>query len=174
MKERTLFKFFEWSNIRGCNSYVGENGFKIDFRRENFSQSKTEISNKNSQKNESITSLFTLVFLFLFTNFLFAQQPACNLKGVLESRKSIYSGENFTINPDLHNAVLETIYRREFISNTSIATFVSESSLPSLTVKSGDMNGELNIKLTLINPASPNSPSKSCSCTKSVSIEIFN
>ena len=170
MKKRTLFNFLECPNIRGYNSPIEENGFKNHFRQENLSLSQTEISRKSFQKKESIASLFTLVFVLLFTNFLFAQQPACNLKGILESKKSIDGGGNFTINPDLHNVVPGTIYRWEFTSNTSGATIVSETNLPSLTVKPGDLNGNLNIKLTLINPATPFRPSRLCSCTKSVSI----
>ena len=170
MEERTLFKFLECPNIRCYSLPVEENSFKTDISSEDFSLSQTKISKKSFQKKESIASLFTLAFVLLFTNFLFAQQPACNLKGILESRKSIDGGVNFTINPDLHNVVPGTIYRWEFTSNTSGATIVSETNLPSLTVKPGDLNGNLNIKLTLINPATPFRPSRLCSCTKSVSI----
>ena len=170
MKNNSLLNLLGCCNIYGYNLHVEENGFKMDFSRKNYLQNANNFNEEMSKKKNNLSNFLLLALLFLFTNFLFAQQPACNLKGILESKRSIDGAGNFTIIPDLHNAVPGTIYRWEFTSNTSGATFVSENNLPSLTVKPGNINGQLNIKLTLINPSTPFKPSRSCSCTKSVSI----
>lgn len=170
MKNNSLLNLLGCSDIRGYNLHVEENGFKIDFSRKNYLQNAKNGNEEISKKKRKVSNFLLLVMLFLFTNFLFAQQPACNLKGILESTRSIDGAGNFTIIPDIHNAVPGTIYRWEFTSNTSRATFISENNLPTLTVNPGDINGDLKIKLTLINPATPNRTSKSCFCTKSVSI----
>ena len=170
MKNSTLLFSFGCSGILNYISHVEENGLKRDFSRKNHLQNGRNSFEEISKKKYILSNFLILVLLFLFTNFLYAQQPACNLKGILESKKSNDGGRDFTITPDTHNATPGTIYKWEFISNTSGATFISESNSPTLKVKPGDINGEMNIRLTLINPASPNRTRKSCSCTKSISI----
>ena len=170
MKNSTLLFSFGCSGILNYISHVEENGLKRDFSRKNHLQNSRNSYEEISKKKNIASNFIMVAFLFLFTNFLYAQQPACNLKGILESKKSIDGGGNLTITPDIHNATPATIYKWEFISNTSGATFISKDNSPILTVKPGDINGEVNIRLTLTNPASANRPSKSCTCTKSISI----
>ena len=165
MKKSTLMNFLECLGIRHYNLIVEENGFKMDFSRQNVKQ-----SIDNSEKKGSIPSLLILGFLFLFTNFLFAQQPACNLRGVLESKRLKDGGTNFTINSELYKTVPGTIYRWEFKSNNSAATFATANGTPNITINPGNKNGEFNLKLTVVNPGQSGRSSKSCSCTKSVSI----
>jgi len=167
MKNSTLMKFLECFHIRDYNLLVEENGFKMDFSQVNSSQPK---SIGNSEKKSKIPSYLLLVLLFLFTNFLFAQQPACNLRGVLESKRLRDGGTNFTINSDVYKTVPGTVYRWEFKSNNSQASFVTSNGLPNMTINPGNKNGEFNIKLTVINPSETRGASKTCSCTKSVSI----
>ena len=171
MKNSTLLNFLECLNIRGYNLIVEESGFKRDFSRVNYSQNVKSSNEKTFEKKSNISSYLILVMLFLFTNFLFAQQPACNLNGVLEAKRLKEGGQNFTINSELYKTVPGTIYRWEFTSNNSAATFATQNGLPNMTINPGNKNGEFNIKLTLINPPSSwSSTSKTCSCTKSVSI----
>ena len=167
MKNSTLLNFLECVNIRGYRITVEESDFKRDFSRVSYSQN---VKN-SSEKKSSISSYLLLVLLFLFTNFLFAQQPACNLKGVLETLRTRDGGQNFVINSDVYKAVPGTVYRWEFKSNNSAATFVTANGLPNMTIKPGNKSGNFNLKLTVINPPeSRTSSSKTCSCTKSVSI----
>lgn len=166
MKNSTLLNFLECFNIRGYGLSVEESALKRDFSQVNYSQ-----NGKNPEKKSSIPSYLLLVLLFLFTNFLFAQQPACNLNGILESLRTRDGGQNFVINSEVYKAVPGTVYRWEFKSNNSAATFVTPNGLPNMTIKPGNKNGEFNVKLTVINPPqSRTSSSKTCSCTKSVSI----
>lgn len=165
MKKSTLMNFLECLGIRHYNLIVEENGFKMDFSRQNVKQ-----SIDNSEKKSSIPSFLILVLLFLFTNFLFAQQPACNLRGVLESKRLRDGGANFTINSELYKTVPGTIYRWEFKSNNSAAKFATANGTPNITINPGNKNGEFNLKLTVVNPGESGRSSKSCSCTKSVSI----
>ena len=168
MKNSTLMNFLECLGIRHYNLIVEENGFKMDFSRQNVKQSIGV-----SEKKSSIPSFLILVLLFLFTNFLFAQQPACNLSGILESKRLRDGGTNFTINSEVYKAVPGTVYRWEFRSNTSAATFATQNGQPNITINPGNKSGDFNLKLTVINPAESGRSSKSCSCTKSVSIGNF-
>ena len=170
MKNSTLLNFLECLHIRDYNLLVEENGFKMDFSRANRSHDfKSSIKN-NSEKKSKISSYLLLVLLFLFTNFLFAQQPACNLNGILEAQRLRDGGQNFAINSEVLRSVPGTIYRWEFKSNTSAASFVSQNGTPNITINPGNKNGNFNLKLTVINPPDSRGASKTCSCTKSVSI----
>ena len=170
MKNSTLLNFLGCLHIRDYNLIVEENGFKMDFSRANRSQDSKDSIKKNSEEKSKISSYLLLLLLFLFTNFLFAQQPACNLNGVLEAKRLRDGGQNFTINSDILRAVPGTIYRWEFMSNTSTASFVTASDSRDMTINPGNKNGSFNLKLTVINPATSRGASKTCSCTKSVSI----
>lgn len=170
MKNNYLLNLLGCSNIIGYNLFVNPNVMKMDFSSKNHLQVPRNSNEEFSKKKNGISNFLLLLFFSLFTNFLFAQQPACNLKGILVSRKASNGGTNFTITPDIHNAVPGTIYKWEFTSNASGASFVSESNLPTLTINPGDINGDLDLKLTLINPATSTRESRTCSCTKSVSI----
>lgn len=170
MKNSTLLNFLECLHIRDYNLLVEENGFKMDFSREKHSQEVKSSIENSSKKKGKISSYLLLVLLFLFTNFLFAQQPACNLNGVLEAQRLRDGGHNFTINSEVYRSVPGTIYRWEFKSNNSAAKFVTQNGLPNMTINPGNKNGNFNLKLTVINPPDSRGASKTCSCTKSVSI----
>jgi hypothetical protein len=170
MKNSTLLNFLGCLHIRDYKLLVEENGFKMDFSQANrYQNGKNSIEN-TSEKKSRIPSFLLLVLLFLFTNFLFAQQPACNLNGVLEAKRLRDGGQNFTINSEVLRSVPGTIYRWEFKSNTSAASFASQNGTPNITINPGNKNGNFNLKLTVINPPSSRGASKTCSCTKSVSI----
>jgi hypothetical protein len=174
MKNSTLMKLLECLHIRDYNLLVEEHGFKMDFSQVGSQNSQNSIG-KISEKKSKVSSYLMLVILFLFTNFLFAQQqPACNLRGVLESKRLRDGGQNFTINSDVIRSVPGTIYRWEFKSNNSQASFVTQNGQPNMTINPGNKNGEFNIKLTVINPPETRGASKTCSCTKSVSIGNVN
>ena len=171
MKKSILWNPLRCISIWGYNLVVDGSDLKMDFSGVNDSQIEKKSIEKKAQKRNDISSYLILVLFFLFTNFLFAQQPACNLNGVLEAKRLKDGGQNFTINPDLYKTVPGTIYRWEFTSNNSSASFATQNGLPSMTINPGNKNGEFNIKLTLINPPNSwSSTSKTCSCTKSVSI----
>jgi hypothetical protein len=170
MKNSTLMNFLECLHIRDYNLLVEENGFKMDFSRARSSQDVKKSIENHSEKKSKLASFLMLVLLFLFTNFLFAQQPACNLNGVLEAKRLRDGGQNFVINSEVYKSVPGTIYRWEFKSNNSAATFVTQNGEPNITINPGNKNGNFNLKLTVINPPSSRGASKTCSCTKSVSI----
>ena len=146
MKKSILFNFFGYSNIRVCNLL------------------------KITEKKSIISNFLMLALFFLFTNTLLAQQPACNLNGVLEAKRLRDGGQNFTINSEVLRTIPGTIYRWEFKSNTSAASFVTQNGEPSMTINPGNKIGNFNIKLTIINPPTSRGASKTCTCTKSVSI----
>lgn len=170
MKNSTLLNFLECLHIRDYNLLVEENGFKMDFSRANRSSELQSSIKSSYEKKSKLPSFLMLVLLFLFTNFLFAQQPACNLNGVLEAKRLRDGGQNFTINSEVYKSVPGTIYRWEFKSNTSAASFVTQNGRPNMTINPGNKNGNFNLKLTVINPPDSRGASKTCSCTKSVSI----
>lgn len=153
-------------NFRDYNLLVVENGFKVDFSRAN----RKNLLENTSEKKSKLPSYLLLVLLFLFTNFLFAQQPACNLNGILEAKRIKDGGQNFTINSEVLRSVPGTIYKWEFKSNTSAASFATQNGTPNITINPGNKNGNFNLKLTVINPPNSRGASKTCSCTKSVSI----
>ena len=166
MKNSTLLNL----HIRDYNLFVEENGFKMDFSRANNAQDNRGSIRNTSEKKNKLSSYLMLVLLFLFTNFLFAQQPACNLNGVLEAKRLRDGGQNFTINSEVLRAVPGAIYRWEFKSNTSAASFVTLNGQSNMTLNPGNKNGNFNLKLTVINPTTSRGAGKICSCTKSVSI----
>ena len=175
MKNTLLFNFLESSNHQNCDLTVHKNGFKLDFSGKADSHFESVFTKKPTIGNNSISSMLVLGLFFLFTNFLFAQQPACNLKGVLEVMRQVEGGQNFTLNPDLKNVNSRTVYKWEFLTNTSGATFASATDQPNITINPGNSKGGVNVKLTIINPASNapgslNRTSKTCSCTKSISV----
>lgn len=167
MKKTVSFNFLNFSSRRDGHSIVHESDFKLGF-------SPSPIENGFTKTlavgKSSLISIPMLLLFFLFTNFLFAQQPACNLKGSLEVPKASEGGKKFKITPDLVKVVPGTTYSWEFVSNTSGATFKGETNRSSVEIEPGNIKGSLNLKLTLINPATAETPSKTCSCTKSISI----
>ena len=170
MKKRILSNFFENFQIRDCSLPVAKNGFRMDLSGVKYSHSPTNTIVKTPE-TKSIFSKFSLfILLFLFSTISFAQQPACNLDGVLEVKRLRDGGQNFTINSEVYKSVPGSIYRWEFKSNTSAASFATQNGQPSITINPGNKTGEFNLKLTIINPATAGRSSKMCSCIKSVSI----
>lgn len=170
MKNSTLMNFLGCLHIRDYNLVVEENGFKMDFSRANRSVNYRDSIERSPEKKSKLASYLMLGLLFLFTNFLFAQQPACNLNGILEAKRLRDGGQNFTIDSEVLRSVPGTVYRWEFKSNSSAATFATQNGQPSITINPGNKNGNFNLKLTVINPPTSRGASKTCSCTKSVSI----
>lgn len=159
MKKCTQLYFLGYFPIRDYKLLV-ENCFHMD-----------SASSKNTTPKKSILSSFLTITLFvLFTNVLWAQQPACNLTGVLEAKRLRDGGQNFVINSESLRTVPGTVYKWEFKSNTSAASFASPNGQSTMTINPGNKNGNFNIKLTVINPPNSRGASKTCSCTKSVSI----
>lgn len=164
MKNSTL------TNFRDYNLVVGENSFKVDFSRADRCQDFQSSPKNTSEKKSKLPSYLMLVLLFLFTNFLFAQQPACNLNGVLEAKRISEGGHNLIINSEVIGSVPGTIYKWEFKGNDSGASFVTANGQPTITIDPGTRNGNFNLKLTVTNPTSVRGTGKKCSCTKSVSV----
>lgn len=124
----------------------------------------------NGSQKKKNTFMGLMFFLLLFPTILLAQQPACNLNGLLEAKRLRDGGQNFTINSEALRTVPGTIYRWEFKSNTSAASFATPNGQPNMVINPGNKIGNFNIKLTIINPPDSRGASKTCSCTKSVSI----
>lgn len=164
MKNSTL------TNSQNYNLIAGENGFKADFSRAYCSHGVRSSRKTTSKTKSEFSGYLMLVLLFLFTNFLFAQQPACNLNGLLETKRVKDGGKNFIINSDVVGSLPGTIYNWEFKSNDSAATFTTANGQPNITINPGNKNGNFNLKLTVINPPNLRGAGKTCSCTKSVSI----
>lgn len=166
MKKSILLNFLGYFHIRGYNLLVEKNGSIMDIN----SQNELNTIKITPEKKSVISSFFALTLFFLFTNILFAQQPACNLSGVLEAKRLRDGGQNFTINSETLRTVPGTIYRWEFKSNTSAASFATQNGSPNMIINPGNKIGNFNIKLTIINPPDSRGTSKTCSCIKSVSI----
>jgi hypothetical protein len=82
MKKSTLL------NLSLNQDYVlikKENGFKMDFSGENRFSTLSESEKFRQTKKKNILNILLLMFVFFFTNFLFAQAPACNLSGPLKA-----------------------------------------------------------------------------------------
>ncbi len=169
MNKSTLTNFPNYGNIRNGDSVVEKNVLGMDFHQVHFSHDLIKSITNTSPKRNAFSTFSTLAF-FLFSTVLFAQQPACNLNGVLEARRVRDGGQNFTISSEAVGIVPGTIYKWEFKANNSAASFVSQNGLPNMTINPGNKNGNFNLKLTVINPPNSRGAGKSCSCIKSVSI----
>ncbi|MGL2963363.1 hypothetical protein ACSVH2_06040 [Flavobacterium sp. RSB2_4_14] len=170
MKNFFLFNFFAFSKYRNYQLITGENGFRLDFSQANYSQRDNHPMIESSTKKNRLTSFLLLVLLFLFTNFLFAQQPACNLSGPLKASYG-KKGEIIRINSEVLNAVKETKYIWSFKTNTSNASFATENGENSIKINAGNTGGSFTVQLQVINP-NPQDIRRnlSCTCTQSVSV----
>ena len=168
MKKSTFFNFLKPNNSQDCCLVISENGFKMDFTRQ---QNPNETSKRNLfKRKKSIASIIYIVMLFLFTNLLTAQQsPACNLSGPLKAKFDKKKGELVTINSEVTDYNKNTKYIWSFKSNTSHAKFASPNGKPSIKVNSGTKGGGYEVELKVINPYDENR-TKSCSCTQSISV----
>lgn len=170
MKKSTLFNFFEFSKVQDYVLIEKENGFKVDFSRSNSTLTKNNSINERSVKRNGVTSLLLLVLVFLFTNFLSAQQqPACNLKGPLKATFSQVGGQAVTFSSETVNTMPGTAYVWSLKSNTSNAKFIGKNGQPTIKVSSGTRGGTYTVQLKVINPG-PKSNMKTCFCTQSVTV----
>lgn len=109
--------------------------------------------------------LMLLFFMLFFVSGASAQQPACNLKGALDARFNSGGGERVQILSEVAKVTSGAIYTWSFKTNNSNATIFSGNGTPSVFVKSGTVSGGYTLQLTITN-----SNGKSCSCTKSISV----
>jgi hypothetical protein len=114
--------------------------------------------------------LMLLFFMLLFVNGAFAQQPSCNLTGQLKGMYNPAGGSTVVINSEVFNSGSNTTYDWVFNANTSGATIVKGMGTSAIHVRAGTQGGNFTIKLTVTNPGQNGDPSRSCSCTKSVSV----
>lgn len=170
MKKRTVLNFFEFSEMKDYVLIEKENGFKMDFSRPNSAVTKNNSINERSIRKSGVTSLLLILLLFLFTNFLFAQQPpACNLQGPLKATFSQGGGQVISFSSETVDTVPGTKYVWSLKSNSSNAKFISKNGQASIQVAPGTRGGTFTVQLKLINPG-PTSNVKSCFCTQSVTV----
>lgn len=172
MKKIFLLNFLAFFSKRDNVLITGENGFKMGLSRMIFSLIKTSnyFVAKTSKNKNVISSMFLLVMLFLFTGFLYAQQPSCNLSGSLRGYFDSAGGTTISINSDVFNSGPNTTYSWEIDKNVPGATIVSGKGTSSIQVKAGTKGGSFAIKLTVTNPDLNGGSSKSSTCTKSVTV----
>ena len=109
--------------------------------------------------------LMLLFFMLFFVSGASAQQPACNLKGVLDARFNSSGGERVQVFSEIAKASPGATYVWSFTSNNSNATIFSGNGTPAIFVKSGTLSGGYTLQLKITNPNG-----KTCSCTKSISV----
>ena len=173
MEKHVLLNFLAFFSNRDNTLIKEENVFKMGLSLVNYSL--TNISKhffEETSKNKNvISSMFLLVMLFLFTSFLYAQQPSCNLSGPLRGYFDPGGGSTISINSDVFNSGSTTAYSWKIDDNVPGATIVSGKGSSSIQVKAGTKGGSFAIKLTVTNHDLNNrDSSKSCTCTKSVTV----
>jgi hypothetical protein len=170
MKKRKLLNFFEFSEMKDYVLIEKENGFKMDFSRPNSAMTNNSSINERSVRKSGVTSLLLILLLFLFTNFLFAQQPpACNLQGPLKATYSQSGGQTITFSSETVNTVPGTNYYWTLKSNSSNAKFIGKNGKSTIKVAPGTRGGTFTVQLKVINPG-PKSNIKFCLCTQSVTV----
>lgn len=172
MKKQVLLNFLAFFSNRDNVLITDENGFKKGLSRVNYSLTNTSkyFVEETSKHKNVISSMFLLVMLFLFTGFLYAQQPSCNLSGSLRGYFDSGGGSTITINSDVFNSGPHTTYSWKIDKNVPEATIVSGKDTSSIQVKAGTKGGSFTIKLTVTNPDLNEGSSKSSTCTKSVTV----
>ncbi|MFV8347769.1 hypothetical protein [Flavobacterium sp. ZB4P13] len=171
MKKHVLLNFLVFFSNRDNVLITDENGFKMGLSRVNYSLTNTSNFVEETSKNKNvISSMFLLVMLFLFTSFLYAQQPSCNLSGSLRGYFDSGGGSIISINSDVFNSGPNTAYSWKIDKNVPEATIVSGEGTSSIQVKAGAKGGSFTIKLTVTNPGLNGGLSESCTCTKSVTV----
>jgi hypothetical protein len=175
MKKITLFNHFNLFGNQSLALTTNENGFKMDFS-ESLSQQASEIPiNRSNKKRKGINFLF-LFILFLFTNLLFAQAPACNLFGPLKVSLANLQDPNvsrrdklITFDTEIVNAVQGTTYTWSFRSNNTDATFETSNGGNTIKVFPGTKGGTFNVSLRVSNPG-PGNSRRVCTCSQSVTV----
>jgi hypothetical protein len=172
MKKHVLLNFLVFFNKRDNVLIMDENRFKMGLNRVNYPLTNTSkyFVEETSKNKNVISSMFLLVMLFLFTGFLYAQQPSCNLSGPLRGYFDSGGGTTISINSDVFNSGPNTTYSWKIDENVPGATIVSGKDTSSILVKAGTKGGSFTIKFTVTNPDLNGGSSKSCTCTKSVTV----
>jgi len=172
MKKQVLLNFLTFFSNRDNGLVTDENRFKKGLSLVNCSLTNTSkyfVEVTSTNKNV-ISSMFLLVMLFLFTGFLYAQQPSCNLSGPLRGYFDSEGGRTISINSDVFNSGPRTTYSWKIDKNVPEATIVSGKGTSSIQVKSGTKGGSFTVKLTVTNPGLNGGSSETCTCTKSVTV----
>lgn len=174
MKKSTLKKNLGLLNIQNYDLDVCQNGFKLDFSAAGHPHGPQASVDKVYGKKKGVLSMFMLIMLFFFTNFLFAQPPACNLSGPLKAKITSreFPSELVTISSEVMNTGPGTSYVWSFKTNTADAKFVSKNGLSSMTIKPGAKAGNFTVELKVINPLARGAQpgTNICTCTQSVSV----
>ena len=124
-----------------------------------------------SSRSSVNSFLMLLFFMLCFVSGASAQQPSCNLRGNLEARFSRSGGDQVTVISEVVKAAPGAVYNWSFKTNDTNASIVSGNGTPNLIVKSGKRKGGYTVQLTVTNPSTPTLTGKSCTCTKSVSVQ---
>ena len=175
MKKSTLFSHLNLLGSQSVALTTNENGFRMDFS-EGLTQQANEIDiNRSNQKSKGFNVLF-LFLLFLFTNFLLAQAPACNLFGPLKVSLATLQDPNvsrqaklISFDSEIVNAVQGTTYTWSFRSNNTDATFATSNGGSTIKVFPGTKAGTFNVSLRVSNPGAGNSR-RVCTCSQSVTV----
>lgn len=172
MKKKFLLNFLAFFSNRDTVLIADENGFKKGLSRVNYSLTNTinyfvAITPKNKYV---ISGMYLLVMFFLFTGFLNAQQPACNLSGSLRGYFDPRGGNTININSDVFNSGPNTTYSWKIDENLPGATIVSGEGTSSIQMKAGNKGGSFAMELTVTNPGLNGGSSESSTCTKSVTV----
>jgi hypothetical protein len=168
MKKSTLL------NLSSDRDYVlikKENGFKMDFSGERYFSTLSESEKIRQTKKKSMLNILLLLFVFFFTNFLFAQAPACNLSGPLKAEPFLgrVLKTPLKFSAEVINDKPNTVYKWSFKTNNSGAKLVSRNGRRTVNVNPGRNVGSFTIQLTVTNVGA-NGQNESCTCTQSVTV----
>lgn len=148
-----------------------ENGFRMDFSGEKQLTAMSDFEEVRQTRKKGIVNILLLLFIFLFTNFLFAQAPACNLIGPLKATpsKAKVMLEPLEFSAEVINDRPNTIYQWSFKTNNTQARLITRNGKKTIGVHPGAKAGSFTIQLTVTNVNS-NGQNESCTCTQSVSV----
>lgn len=168
MKKSTLLNLY--SN-RDFVLIKKENGFKMDFSGERCFSTLSDSEKIGQTKKKSMLNILLLLFVFLFTNFLFAQAPACNLSGPLKAKPHLGKvlKKPLKFSAEVINDKPGTIYNWSFKTNNTDAKLVARNGLKTMSIDPGQNVGSFTIQLTVTN-VGPDGQNQSCTCTQSVSV----
>ena len=169
MKNNSLLNLLGCSNIRGYNLHVEENGFKMDFSRKNYLQNAKNSNEEISIKKSKISNFLILVLLFLFTNFLFAQNSCLITGNATSAPYPIGVISTQTNGSQLQYRVTASVpssYVWSIINNTSGATFLYGLSQV-VSVSPGSSVGSFTLTCKVTELADPTSIN---TCTISVAV----
>jgi hypothetical protein len=173
MKKSTLSNF---SIKKKCSFVENENGFRMDFSRGTIPSSMQSSISVNASKKKGLAIIFLLFFVFLFTNFLFAQPPACNLTGPLKKElgnTNSRANRQMYFTSEVSNSKPNTVYLWSFKTNNTEAIFSSENGLRNIHVDSGKLVGSFTVELKVTN-FSDDRKIEFCTCTQSVTVVQSN